>query len=178
MLFFVFLKYINPPVFHFNCVFISLGMHEKSRQALSKSMAICSKAEKCISEIQQKLNDWEICEDDAAEIIEVLIGQKFIDEQRYANYYARDKFRFNQWGKVKIRYMLSSKGIPNDYIQTALNEIDDSDYSITLFNILQEKNRKTNFKNVFDKKAKLIRYAQSKGFEYESISAELKKIIS
>ena len=141
--------------------------------ALSRAMSICSKTEKCVSDIQKKLDQWEVEPNATQEIIDRLISEKFIDEERFARYYARDKFRFNQWGKVKITYQLKMKQISSQIVHEALNEIDEEEYLAVLKKLIQEKARKTKFKNEFDKKAKLIRFAQGKGFELDLISKAL-----
>jgi regulatory protein len=145
-------------------------------QALSKAMAICSKAEKCIFDIQTKLDEWGIEKADAQKIIKTLIAEKFIDEDRYTRYFVRDKFRFNQWGKVKIVFMLKSKKIPATLIEDALQEISDEAYLELLVKLLEDKAKKTKFVNEYDKKGKLVRFAQSRGFEFEVINEALKSI--
>lgn len=145
-------------------------------QALSKAMDLCSKAEKCVSDIQAKLNEWGVEHSDSRKIIATLIVEKFIDEERYARYFVRDKFRFNQWGRIKIVFMLKSKNIPSPLIDEALFEIDDEAYHELLQKLLKEKSKKTKFINEYDKKGKLIRFAQSRGFEYEDITEALKSV--
>jgi regulatory protein len=147
-------------------------------QALSKAMAICSKAEKCVSDIQTKLNEWGVEKADAQKIIKTLIAEKFIDEERFTRYFVRDKFRFNQWGKVKIVFMLKSKKIPAALIDEALQEINDEIYLELLVKLLKDKAKKTKFVNEYDKKGKLIRFAQSKGFEFEVINEALQSLNS
>lgn len=142
----------------------------QEKEALSKCMAICSKAEKCVSDIQKKLDNWDVPEQLAARIIDELISQKFIDEDRFTKFYVRDKFRFNQWGKIKISFMLKSKGIHQNQIDDGLAEIGDQEYLETLQNLIQAKLKKIKFKDEYDKKSKLIRFAQSRGFEYDAIS--------
>lgn len=145
-------------------------------QALAKAMQICSKTEKCVADIEQKLEAWGVSRSDSQAIIQNLKNEKFIDENRYASYFANDKFRFNQWGRIKIAYMLKSKKIPVESIENALTQIDEKKYIDTLRKILEEKARKTKFINEFDKKGKLMRYAQGKGFEFDLINQALKSI--
>jgi regulatory protein len=145
-------------------------------QTLSKAMAICSKAEKCVSDIQKKLDDWDVEPADAKKIIKTLIEEKFIDETRYACYFVRDKFRFNKWGKIKIAYMLKIKKLASEIIQNALDEIGEEVYMEALSGMLHEKARKTRFVNEYDKKAKLYRFAQSRGFENEAIGEVMKRM--
>jgi len=144
-------------------------------QALSKAMALCSKSEKCISEIRQKLYDWDVEPADKQKIIDYLVSERFIDESRFVNYYVRDKFKFNQWGKVKIGFMLKGKQLPPELIAEALNSIDEKDYIEQLERMLTEKASKTKFADAYDRKAKLMRFAQSRGFEYEAIEIAIKK---
>ena len=68
-------------------------------KALKTVTTLCSKKEYCRQEIRQKLEKWEIAEKDIDTILEFLQKNNFINEQRYAQFYARDKFRFNKWGK-------------------------------------------------------------------------------
>jgi regulatory protein len=143
------------------------------QQALSKAMALCSKAEKCVFDIQQKLEEWGVEQADIQKIIHVLKAERFIDEERYARYFVRDKFRFNQWGKVKIVYMLRQKKIAPSLIEEALQEIDEQVYLDLLVKLLKDKSRKTKFINEYDKKGKLIRFAQSRGFGFEEINEAL-----
>jgi regulatory protein len=148
----------------------------KNRQALSKAMAICSKSEKCIFDIQKKLDAWEISPANAQEIIEQLIEEKFIDEERFTRYYVRDKFRFNKWGKQKLTYMLKGKRIPEKIIKKELAAINLDEYNNMLLKLIQEKACKVKFKNEFDKKSKLIRFAQGRGFEYDAINKAISLI--
>jgi regulatory protein len=145
------------------------------KEALSKSMALCSRSEKTIADIKNKLNDWSINEQDAKTIIEKLVAENFINERRYAVAFTRDKFRFNQWGKTKIAYMLKAKNIPLPIINEALEEIDMVEYQTLIQRLISDKKRRTSSQNVFDLKAKLMRYALSKGFEYEVINEVLKR---
>ena len=77
---------------------------EKSRtsEALNRAMALCSRTEYCISDIRQKLESWGLESDKAGDVIAILIKENFINEERYAGAFARDKYRYNKWGRVKI----------------------------------------------------------------------------
>lgn len=142
----------------------------------SKAAAICSREEKCSSEVLKKLVDWGADTELADEILLKLIQEKFIDDTRYACAFVKDKFRFNKWGRVKISYMLRQKEISTETINLALEEINDEDYLEILTKLLQDKERKTTAKNKFDKKAKLLRFAQSHGFENDLIFKILSSI--
>jgi regulatory protein len=146
-------------------------MHKKkpidisAKAALSKVQFICSKQEKCCSDIRKKLQDWNISLDDQDEIIQSLIEDKFIDESRFTNFYVRDKYKFNKWGRIKISYHLKHKQIPEYIINEALNQINSEEYRENLHDILQSKLRSLKDDDVYQLKTKLYRFAQSRGFE-------------
>jgi regulatory protein len=133
--------------------------------ALSKAMALCSQREYCIDDIRSKLHSWSVGESDIEMIIESLVKENFINENRYSEAYAKDKFRYNKWGKVKIRANLKMKKIPSDVIISALNSINHELYVKTLEELLTAHRRSVKAKNQFDLKGKLLRYGLSKGFE-------------
>lgn len=151
-------------------------MQYNEKQALNKAMVICSKSEKCISDIEKKLQQWEISEQVSCRIIDQLVAQKFIDEERFSHFYVRDKFRFNNWGRKKITFMLKGKGISNTDIADALTEIEEEEYMQKLKTLLADKSKRIKTENEYDKKAKLIRFAQGRGFEYDLIQKVLAQI--
>ncbi|MDX9883144.1 MAG: regulatory protein RecX [Prolixibacteraceae bacterium] len=131
----------------------------------SRAASLCSRAEKCSSEIRERLAGWGANEEIAEEILKKLVVERFIDDVRYSVSFVKDKFRFNKWGRIKIAYMLRQKNISSEIIARALTEIDENAYRETLKKLLQGKAKKTTAKNQYDQKAKLLRFAQSHGFE-------------
>lgn len=140
--------------------------HISFKAAYIRASALCGRSEKCISEIRTKLYQWKLDVDKHDVLIEQLIEEKFIDESRFTSFFVRDKFRFNKWGKIKIAHHLSTKGINQTRIKEALaSEIKGEDYYETLKSLLQTKLRSISYKDEWDKKQKLMRYAASRGFE-------------
>ena len=137
---------------------------------LNKAAIYASRCEHCESEVREKLLSWGGSEEEADEIITYLIEERYIDNQRYANSYTRDKFRFNHWGKYKISMMLRSKDICNEIIEEALNQIDEEEYLEKLEQILRDKLRSLKYSSEYEKKGKLFKFAQSRGFESSTIS--------
>ena len=135
------------------------------KKALYKAAALCSQQERCCSEIRKKLIKWELSEEESDEAIQFLINEKYINEQRFAEFFVRDKFRFNGWGRIKIKYHLKQKEIANSLIENAMEEIDSSEYMIKLAELLQGKLRSIKNKDLWQTKAALARFGQSRGFE-------------
>jgi regulatory protein len=137
------------------------------KAALSKAMALCSRREYCIDDIRSKLYTWSVGESDIDPIIANLVKENFINEVRYSEAFVKDKFKYNKWGKVKIRANLKVKKIPADVISSALNSIDHDRYVKTLEELLATHRRSVKAKNQYDLKGKLLRFGLSKGFESE-----------
>src|SRR5512133_2029019 len=93
--------------------------------AYDKAAFLCSRSEHCTSEILEKLKLWGLSAEDSETVIEQLTAEKYLDDERFARAYVKDKFRFNHWGKQKIAFMLRSKNIPSEITGHALAEVDD-----------------------------------------------------
>jgi regulatory protein len=137
----------------------------KYRRALAKAMAICSQSEQCRSDIAAKLRLWELSEGEIAEMLDSLVKEGFVDEERFACFYVNDKLRFNKWGRVKMSFMLRQKQIPEDIILDALNQISDDLYSTTLHDLLKSKIKYVKGASDYERKGRLAVFAQSHGFE-------------
>lgn len=139
------------------------------KEALRRAAALCSRQEQCSSHIVEKLMHWNISEEDIRRIVDLLQQEKYLDDQRYATFYTRDKFRLNGWGKVKISVMLRRKGIPESVIKEALDDIDDENYFNACAKLISEKSATLKEQNHFARKGKLFRHAAQRGFESELI---------
>jgi regulatory protein len=147
-------------------------------QALSKAMALCSRKECSQADIRGKLKTWGITEEDGEAVIQELVRQKFIDDLRFTIAYVKDKVRLNQWGRIKIRYMLSMAKVSHSLIDQAFETIDEDTYADTLKELLQRKTRDLKREtNPYTKKQKLVKFAQGRGFETELIMRELHELL-
>ena len=140
------------------------------QQALDRLMWICSRGEKCKSDLLKKLKDWNVDEEHWNTLLEQLEKEKFLDEERFTGYYVRDKIRFNKWGRGKISFQLKLKQIPETIVNNALQEFDDEEYYLMLKEEVIRKRLKTSGKNQWDIKSKVLRFAQSRGYEYELVN--------
>ncbi len=153
-------------------------MKQKSfEEALSSLASLCAESEKCKDDITQKAFRWGLSKDDAQKIAERLEEENFINELRFASFYARDKYRFAKWGRKKIEYMLKMKHIPQEYIDKALKEIPQEDYTEILTDLLCSKVKTTKFSSVQELRAKLFRFCASKGYEIDDISKTVNNVI-
>lgn len=129
---------------------------------------LCSRREYCVNDIRSKLmKALEGDDQKVEEALKTLIKEKYIDDLRYATAFARDKASIAGWGEVKIRYMLSAKGIARDVISQALEEVDDAKASIRLQKLLENKYK--TLKADPQCRLKLIRFAMGRGYSYDEV---------
>lgn len=137
------------------------------KTTVGRIMNLCSRREMCVSDVKEKLQGWGLSEAETTKALETLISEKFIDNARYSKAFARDKFRYNRWGRIKIAANLRLKKVEAPDIKEALKSIDEDEYISVLKKLLELQRRKIKAKNQFDLKGKLLRFGLSKGFESE-----------
>ena len=98
------------------------------KTALTKAMNQCSRRELCKSDLESRLESWGVSWNDSVKIINLLTKENFINEERYARAFVRDKFNYNKWGKIKIAAHLKSKKISSEAIKNGLDSIDNDLY--------------------------------------------------
>ncbi len=148
------------------------------KKALNKAAVLCSRQEYSAYDIRKKLVNWELSEEEVEQAMSRLISEKFIDDRRYAGYYVRDKFQFNGWGRIKIRYQLRGKGVSSLIIDEALESIDDEAYKEMLAELLHSKKRQIKNKDTWQTKAALARFAQSRGFEPDLVFRAIDQLLN
>lgn len=148
----------------------------QQKSAFSQLSFLCSRMEKCSSDVYEKLKKLGLTDDEALPVLEKLRADQYVDDERFARAYVKDKFRFNHWGRQKIEYMLRSKRIAGDIISAALDEIESENYSEALKKILLEKSRTIKYKDEFDRRNKLLRFAMGRGFESEAVYRILREL--
>ncbi len=149
------------------------GLFEK---ALQRAAGLCSGSEQCSSHIREKLRSWSVSEADEEKIILKLTQEKFLDDGRYAGFYANDKFKFNGWGRVRISHMLRQKRVAEEHIDHALSQIDEQEWFMTCLEQLRDKSSKLKEDNPYTRKGKLFRYAAGHGFEPDLIYRALEQL--
>ena len=133
--------------------------------ALGKATALCSQSEHCKAQIMEKLSLWGVSVQDAYNIMDYLEKEKYIDNKRFVRAYCHDKFCYNHWGRIKIRQMLRHLRLSDEEIEEGMQAINDDDYLEALNDVLQAKDRSLREKDIYLRKAKLVRHLLSRGFE-------------
>ena len=145
-------------------------------EARYKAEAYCVTAERCVSEVRNKLMLWGVPQEVMTDIIKRLLEERFIDEGRYAKAYAREKHRFQHWGRMKIMQALKIKQISSDLVDEALADLDREDYMESLSFLLQKKVKEVKARTEYERRGKLIRFAIGRGYEMNDIIHCLKNV--
>ncbi len=138
-------------------------------EILYKLAAQCSVSEQCLSDIKDKLNRYDLTEEERTRILRHLIEEKYVDDGRYAEAFVRDKYRFNKWGRIKIIQGLRIKGIDNETINNAMEAIEEEEYLNILRDLIKAKRKNTKGKSDYEVNGKIIRFATGRGFEFTAI---------
>lgn len=153
-----------------------MELNREQQTAFDKAALLCSRSEKCTSEIQEKLKLFGLSVEESEPVIKKLVDEKYINDERFARAFVKDKFRFNHWGKQKIEYMLRAKKIDQEILELAFEEIEDEGYADELLKLLTDKAKTIKAKDLYDKRNKLMRFAMGRGFESGKIYAALKEL--
>lgn len=139
------------------------------QEAYLQLAALCAQGEHCQWELTEKMRRWEIDEAAQARVMQRLVAERYVDDERFARAFVKDKVRYNKWGRRKVEQALWQKHIDADTQQRVLSEIGDEDYLDVLRPLLQQKRRTTKAASDYELSQKLIRFALSRGFTFDII---------
>lgn len=157
------------PFKKYNSAKESAGKPMTEEQALARLTALCASAEHCTGEMIDKMTKWEIPEEAQARIMEHLVNNKYVDDERYCRAFVHDKMEYNHWGRRKIEQALYVKHVDKAIQTKVLDEIPDSDFIDILRPLLDQKRRQTRADNDYEMNIKLMRFAASRGFTIDQI---------
>ena len=139
------------------------------QEAYLQLAALCAQAEHCQQEMRDKMKRWEMAPEVQERVIARLIKERYIDDERYARAFVKDKIRYNKWGRRKVQQGLWMKHIDDDIQQRVLDEIDDEEYLAVLKPLLAQKRKTIKAQNDYELNQKLVRFALGRGFTYDII---------
>ena len=145
-------------------------------QVLDKMAKYCAYQERCMKDVRDKLKTFDIPEEEKTKILDYLLDNRFVNDERFAKSFVRGKINQSGWGVNKIRFHLIQKGIDKDIIDEALGQTDNEVYRQRLIDILKTKSKTIKADSDFEKKRKLAAYAMQKGFEGNLIWEVLKDL--
>ena len=139
------------------------------QEAYLQLASLCANAEHCQHEMLEKMRKWELSEAVQARVMARLVKERYIDDERYARAFVKDKIRYNKWGRRKVQQALWMKHIDDDIQQTVLDEIDDDEYLSVLKPLLKQKRKSIKAESDYERNQKLMRFALGRGFTFDII---------
>ena len=114
----------------------------------------------------KKLKELRMIPEAIDQIVHHLLQHNYLNETRFAQAFARGKFKHKYWGKNRIVQELKMREISAFNIKIALKEIPENEY-LSSFEALAEKrlNQLASEKNLQKKKKKLADYLFYRGWE-------------
>ena len=147
-------------------------------EAKGKLEHYCAYQERCHKEVQQKLYEMRMIPEAIDDIIHHLLQHNFLNESRFAQAFARGKFRSKKWGKQRIVRELKFRQISQYNIKLALKEIPEDEYLAT-FDILAEKRflQLEKESDLQKKRKKFADYLFYRGWESELVWEKVRELI-
>ena len=146
------------------------------KEAIHKIEHYCAYQERCHEEVVQKLRSMKMDADEIDTIMVHLISDNFLNEERFAQSFARGKHRIKHWGKVRIVNELKAKNITQTLINIALKEISTEEY-LSTFHTLADRNWESiKETNLLKKRKKFCDYLLRRGFESNLIFEKAKEL--
>ena len=134
------------------------------QEALLRLSALCAQGEHCQHEMLEKMRRWGLDDEAQARIMERLVAERYVDDERFARAFVNDKIRYQKWGRRKIEQALWQKRIADDVRQRVLDAVDDGEYLAVLQPLLRQKRRSLTAASPYELDMKLVRFALGRGF--------------
>lgn len=139
------------------------------QEAFLQLASLCANAEHCQHEMLEKMRKWELPETVQACVMARLVKERYVDDERYARAFVKDKIRYNKWGRRKVQQALWMKHIEDDIRQRIIDEVDDEMYLSVLKPLLKQKSKSIKAGNDYERNQKLVRFALGRGFTFDII---------
>jgi len=145
-------------------------MKEVTEQGAYLQLAqLCARSEHCQYELTEKMRRWGMAPEAQTRVMARLVGERYVDDERYCRAFVRDKIRYNKWGRRKVEQALWMKRIDTEIQQRILGEVDDEEYLSVLRPLLKQKRRTLKAASDYEENQKLVKFALSRGFTFDII---------
>ncbi|MDE6140911.1 MAG: RecX family transcriptional regulator [Alistipes sp.] len=149
-----------------------------AEEALASLMRLCARAERSSGDAMRLMRQWGVDEMQRAAVLQRLVAARFIDDERYAEAFVREKLNLSGWGAYKIRQALQRKGIDRHTIDAALSSLDGEQMRDRLTERLSRKLRTVKYSSPYDLRSKLMRHALSLGYDFDTAGAAVAEVMN
>ena len=151
------------------------SLSEEEKLILEKIQSYCIYQDRCEKEVKKKLYTFNVEKDLQLKIINYLIDNDYLNEERFTKLFIQGKLRIKKWGKMKLKFELKSRGVENSMIDKYINDISDDEYT-AYFNEFSSNKIKFLKGTKDQKKRSFINYFTYRGWENYLIYQKLKEI--
>jgi len=155
-------------------------MHSKAysvAEATRKLESYCAYQERCHKEVVGKLKEMRMVTEAIDHIVTHLIQENYLNEERFAQSFARGKFNIKKWGRNRIINELKQRDISRFNITSALKEIDDVSYLETLDLLAKKRLQQLTETNLLKRRKKLADYLLYRGWESALVYKKLQELV-
>ena len=152
-----------------------ISFTEDEKIIIEKIQSYCLYQDRCVMEVKNKLYSFKVSSQLVENIVEYLIDNDYLNEERYTKMFIQGKLRIKKWGRIKLKYELRSKGIDIKTINEHINQINEEDY-MNYFNEFSTSKIKFLKGTKDQKKRSFINYFTYRGWENNLIYQKLRDI--
>ena len=138
-------------------------------EAQQKLEHYCTYQERCHKEVVEKLKQLGMIPIAIDTVVAKLIEDNYLNETRFAQSYARGKFRIKKWGKNRIKRELKTRQISDYNIKLGMKEIEDTDYENTFYELFEKRKNEVAHLAKSEQKRKLLSFLSYRGWEHQRI---------
>lgn len=146
-------------------------------EAKAKLEAYCAYQERCYQEVTNKLIRMRMIPEARDVILTHLTQHNYLNETRFAQAFARGKFRIKKWGRQRIIRELKARKISVYNIKMALKEIPESEYMTTFHTLAEHRYNQIKETNKQKKRKKLADYLLYRGWEPHLVYDKIQELI-
>ena len=146
------------------------------KEAQKKLEHYCTYQERCHQEVVNKLQELGMIPLAIDTVVSKLIRDNYLNEARFAQSFARGKFRIKKWGKIRIKRELKARQVSDYNIKRGLKEIPENDYNNTFWFLFEKRKKAVDGNNPLTQKKKIISYMVYRGWEAQKIYEALQDL--
>jgi len=141
--------------------------------ARERALNFLSFRPRSIAEVRRNLKDKDHTETAIEAVIERLMRIGLLDDKAFARFWVENRDRFKPRSPRAIRYELRQKGVADDAIQLALEDLDVEDAA---YRAAEKRVRRYQKEDFYTFRKKMSDYLARKGFNYDVIRDVLDRI--
>lgn len=161
-------------------LFEKLQQAEGRNKVKSYCMKMLGRRDYARKELFDKAVNKDFPENIIYSVLDELEDKGFINDRSFAEKFAADKSRLNNWGPAKIKSKLYNKGISRRVAERGIEKVfNELDLEETFFNLVRKNRRKfLREEDPLKRKKKVFDYLHRKGYRSESIFNYLDELLA